>query len=636
MSEQITLMGDAIEEFNPKNFTYFVKPTDYDMSNLKLEGLKKTAEIVQWGRRNPVKYIQRFYGISMPDMWKYIFMKSWVTPYVVWCVTRNGAKTTSGATFCMAKTHLVPYFSAHIIAPVGSQSIEMMKKIESIAKKEIESFTGLTDVFLNELVKSANSEGFSHNPNSWSYKLYSGSSLATVNSNYDAFRGKRSRLNFYDEAGFIPEDMFTATEPFTLQNADFKMGGDVDVTLLPPNFPNQRIYASTASGMDEHFYKMYKTFAMHSMAGDKRYACFDIDCDMVINATLDGKVYPVPLLTQETVDMEMSVNPLKATREYKNKFDADGGEDIIIKRAQIIQNSIVRPPELVNTDGSLYMLAYDPAAKKDNSMVGVGKLHRDENRGWMMDIVNCVNLIDKNSRKPLTTPEQVEVFRELVVAYNGQGCGDYENIHRIFIDAGTGGGGTPILQFLYPDFYEKFHDGDESFRHKGLIDYDYPDCQKSINDFPNAANIVSMMEPSKHKVRIFTAAIEMIEQGLVKFPEYYDYHGFLSILSEDGKEEQIYTLSPDEEIALKQIDAMKDEITHIYRYKSSNGNIRYDLAPGLINKMNDDRAYVLALLCGGLAQLRSEDMHKRKNGNQDEELLNFLASSIKRSSLLKK
>lgn len=46
MNEDIKLIGDGIEEFNPKNFTYFVKPTYYDMSNLRLEGLKKTAEII--------------------------------------------------------------------------------------------------------------------------------------------------------------------------------------------------------------------------------------------------------------------------------------------------------------------------------------------------------------------------------------------------------------------------------------------------------------------------------------------------------------------------------------------------------------------------------------------------------------
>ena len=46
MNEDIKLMGKAIEEYNPKNFTYFVKPTYYDMSNLRLEVLKKTAEII--------------------------------------------------------------------------------------------------------------------------------------------------------------------------------------------------------------------------------------------------------------------------------------------------------------------------------------------------------------------------------------------------------------------------------------------------------------------------------------------------------------------------------------------------------------------------------------------------------------
>ena len=127
-------------------------------------------------------------------------------------VTHN---TTLGSPFLMAKTLLLPYFEGYILSGTGAQSIGMMKKIEAITKKEIASFTGLTDVFTNELVRSqANSNGFSHNPNSWSYKLYSGSTIATVNSNFDASRGKRSRLNFYDEASYVLEDMYTATLPF--------------------------------------------------------------------------------------------------------------------------------------------------------------------------------------------------------------------------------------------------------------------------------------------------------------------------------------------------------------------------------------------------------------------------------------
>ena len=91
--------------------------------------------------------------------------------------------------------------------------------------------------------------------------------------------------------------MYTATLPFVTQNSDFALGGNIDVSLLPPNFPNQIIFASSAGSVDDYFYKMYKEYSLHSIAGDKRYACFDIDCDLVMNATYNGKVYPVPLLT---------------------------------------------------------------------------------------------------------------------------------------------------------------------------------------------------------------------------------------------------------------------------------------------------------------------------------------------------
>ena len=89
-------MGDSINEFTPKNFTFFKKPTYYDMSELKLDGLKKFSEIIQWGRRNPVKFCERFFGIEFLDYQKYVFMMSWITPNVVWCMSRNAGKTTLG------------------------------------------------------------------------------------------------------------------------------------------------------------------------------------------------------------------------------------------------------------------------------------------------------------------------------------------------------------------------------------------------------------------------------------------------------------------------------------------------------------------------------------------------------------
>lgn len=616
--DKIVLMGDSINEFTPKNFTFFKKPTYYDMSELKLEGLKKFSEIIQWGRRNPVKFCERFYGIEFLDYQKYVFMMSWITPNVVWCMSRNAGKTTLGSPFLMAKTMLIPKFEAYILSSTGSQSIGMMKKIESIAKKEIASFTGLTDVFLNELVKSANSEGFRHDPASYSFKLYSGSSLATVNSNFDGSRGRRSRLNFYDEASYVSEDMFAATLPFVTQNSDFALGGDIDVTLLPPNFPNQVVCASSAGSMDDVFYKRYKEAAMHSMAGDKNYFCADIDCEIILHATYNGKIYPVPLLTQSKIDSEMKMNPTKATREYKNKFDSDLGDDIAVKKSQVLRNSVVRPPMLVNDDNSYIVICFDPAKKRDNSFVLIGKLHKDEKRGWLLDVVNGINLIDKETKKPLTTPEQVAMLQDIIVRYNGYGVPDYKNIHGIYIDAGSGGGATQICDLLFDDFYEANHKGEKDYLHRGLIDANYEYAVPYVKRYPNAVDIIRMREPTKYKTIMYSQLCEMIDQDLISFTAEYDYHGSLTMLEENNGEvvENNYKLTFEEELGLKQLDAMKEELTHMYKYKSSNGNIRYDLAPGFENILHDDRSYCMALMGSALFELRSKDMVRQKKRTQ--------------------
>ena len=87
----------------------------------------------------------------------------------------------------------------------------------------------------------------------------------------------------------------------------------------------------------------------------------------------------------------------------------------------------------------------------------VGKLHRDDKRGWLLDVVNGINLIDKETQKPLTTPEQVTMLQDIIVRYNGYGVPDYKNIHGVYIDAGSGGGATQICDLLFDNFYEAKH-----------------------------------------------------------------------------------------------------------------------------------------------------------------------------------
>lgn len=573
------------------------------MSQRKIDGYLKLAEIINFGRKYPVRFVERFFGLELLDYQKYVFMSSWVTPFCVWCMGRNSGKTTLGSPFLMAKSLLIPNFQAYILAGSGSQSQEMFSKIEKIAKREIASFTGLTDVFQNETVKSAsNSDGFTHNPSSFEYNLYNGSAVNSLNGAINNIRSKRSNCNFYDESGFAPDELFTASEPFCTQNSDFKLGGDIDVTLFPKQFPNQLIYASSASSIDTYFYKKYKDFSKKMFLGDKRYFVADINSDVVINATYNGKLYPVPLLTQEVIDAKMRENKEKAMREYKNVFTTEGGNGQIIKRATIIKNSEVRKPIMYNDYGGKFVLAYDPARSFDNSVCMVGEIFLDELVGYKMNIVGGVSFADiaKKKRTPMRTPEQIELLKQMLLDYNGKQASDYENIESLMIDAGAGGSGVNIADYLMENWYDKNNNP-----HKGLIDkiesVDY------LPKFPNAINKLKLISPQKYKKIIFDALIEMTGLDLISFTESYDGKGFIMINEDKENPEKMlktYNLTFEEELALINIDLAKEELVSMYRFDGTNGNYRYDLSPDKSNKVGDDRAYCIAMLAWYLSELR--------------------------------
>ncbi len=43
---------------------YIIKKNKNEISNRKKEGLLKLSEIIQWGRRNPIKFVHIFFGIE--------------------------------------------------------------------------------------------------------------------------------------------------------------------------------------------------------------------------------------------------------------------------------------------------------------------------------------------------------------------------------------------------------------------------------------------------------------------------------------------------------------------------------------------------------------------------------------------
>ena len=436
---------------------------------------------------------------------------------------------------------------------------------------------------------------------------------------------KRSNLNLYDESGWLSENYISTTKAFCTQDSSFKLGGDVDVNLIPDNIPNQLLFCSSASSVDSQFFKNYKEWSKLMFAGSKDHFVADLNCEVVIGATLNGKKISVPLLSRSKVDDELRNNNEKARREYYNKFDADGGSQQPIKRATIIKNSKVRKPLLCNEGNKKrhIVLAYDPARNYDNSAVSVGEYIYDEKIGWKLLIQNCVTLMEigKKKKSPMRTPEQIKYIKQMLIDYNGEGFGEYENIDYLMIDAGAGGGGNTI-----PDYFMEDWQDSQGNTHSGLMDFEY--SAEYLSKFPNAINKLKVVSPKKYRTEMYDDFIELLNLGLIEFTDSYDTKGYLNLPIEGKEIEEVdeitkekkkvktidykkYKLSWDEELALTQIDLMKEELI-AQRREGNNLNYKYDLPPDKKNKMHDDRAYTAVMLAWHLKHLRRENITNKE------------------------
>lgn len=422
---------------------------------------------------------------------------------------------------------------------------------------------------------------------------------------------KRSNLNIYDESGWITENYAVTTSGFCLQNADFKLGKDVDTELLPKNIPNQVIYCSSASSVDSYFYSKYKEYSKMMLAGNKNYFVADLDCEVIINATNHGKKLYTPLLTKDKVDDAMRTNREKSLREYYNQFTTEGGANQPIKRSAIFSNSTMRLPVLCNdtNERRRFVMAYDPARSYDNSVVNVGEII-DSEIGLKLRIQNCVSLADigKKNRTPMRTPEQIDYIRGMLLDYNGSGFADYENIEALMIDSGSGGAGVNIADYFMEDWQDK-----KGNKHRGLIDK--TESADYVGKFPNALDKLRLISPKRYRTEMIDALIEMLNLGLIEFTDNYDNKGYLMLPKTDDKDEMYYekrSLSFEEEIALKNIDLTKEEMVQIYRFDGSNGSYRYDLPSDKKNIIHDDRFFTLSMLAWYLRELRRENIKNRK------------------------
>ena len=651
----------------PPKYSVFVKPTEYQMSERKLEGYRKLAEIKAYYQRNPIKFMRDILGAELFDAQAYCIAKSWTTPYTLWVCSRGYGKSTIVDLILMSKGMLFNNYWSYIASGSGDQAILTFKTLENIANQNIESMTGLTGIFKQEIeVKNAAGDGFVHNPSGHFYSLYNGSFTKTLNSNVDKRRGARGNMVVFDECGWLDQNMMQVYAAFTIVNKDLKLGGDVDqdtIKTLPKEVPNQLFYISSASSVDTPFYEKYRDFSKQMILGNKDYFVADINCDVVIKGTVGGKIYPASLLTQETVDSEMRNNPEKALREYYNRFTQDGGVGQIIKRAWITRNSYARKPILSNdTNERKIAVFYDPARSSDNSIMLICELRDDEEKGYMLDVLNCISFVDIGLRRktPMRYQEQMKEIHDILVNYNGDAL-DYDNIEIFMADAGAGGGGNSwVIDSLMEDWTDK-----SGKVHRGLIDKEY--SEEYVKGFPNAVNKLRLLNPSAWKSEAYEALIKMVEADLITFPAEYDGKGYINLFEVDEKtkkrktdeikakldklnisqaeyEEKLqdeldkidlgkvkmYRLSIDEEIALKQIDAMKEEIVNICRTKRDSGKDAFklpshkDADTGASDAtMHDDRAYCLALAGLFLSEKRAERIRNKKR-TPDHSIIDML------------
>jgi hypothetical protein len=307
------------------------------------------------------------------------------------------------APLIMARSLLIPSHNTYIMGPTGSQAQETFSKMENLAKGNIASVIGVSNVFLDETVRmNSKADSFVHDKNSYHVELYNGSTVNTLNSVATNIVGIRSQFNVYDEAGKISREFFALTLPFTVQNADFRMGGTLNAELYPRQLQNKNLLCSSAEGIDSELFDRYKIAFNKMLLGDPEYFVCDLDCSHSLHPFLNGKPAP-PLVTQETIDDAFKTNPYRATREYFNKFDNDGGEDVFVKRSVLNKYSVPMNPIFRNDGTKKYIIAYDPSSKIDNSVVMIAELFKDEEKGYMCRFVHCLNLIEvlRNGEKVL-------------------------------------------------------------------------------------------------------------------------------------------------------------------------------------------------------------------------------------------
>lgn len=89
---------------------------DNNVTTRDYDAMKKYIKLIQWGRKNPVQFIELILGIQLMDYQRWMVSMMWAATDVAIAASRNIGKSFFIGCYIMARNILFPKFMTRIIS----------------------------------------------------------------------------------------------------------------------------------------------------------------------------------------------------------------------------------------------------------------------------------------------------------------------------------------------------------------------------------------------------------------------------------------------------------------------------------------------------------------------------------------
>lgn len=144
-------------------------------------------------------------------------------------------------------------------------------------------------------------------------------------------------------------------------------------------------------------------------------------------------------------------------------------------------------------------------------------------------------------------------------------------------------GGFEVAQYMLGEFKD-----DRNKTHRGIIDLKNEYMALRQDDYPEAADILTLFNFKRDKTNAYDATASAINQGLIMFPKSLNIRNEIEFehTNEDGSISIKYEKPSLEEMnVLIQFDLAKEELMGMQKSKRNNGTVVYEQTPEA--KQND-------------------------------------------------